>query len=89
MDKTKPWYQSKIALLGIVLGLVGLTDFATGWLSGQVTPEQITAIQVAYPAAADQIKAAVNGNNYFGIITAVGGFLSTIWRVWFTKTVIG
>lgn len=88
MEK-KPWYKSKITLAGIVLVLTAVTDAATGFLSGSgVTPEQIQTIQTAYPQAAEQIKDAVNGNDYFKAIAAVGGFLVSIWRVWFTNTVV-
>lgn len=85
----KPWYKSKITLLGILLGIIGVTDLTFGWLTGQgVTEDQIAAVQIAAPSAIDQIKAAEEGNNWFGIITVIGGFFSSIWRVWFTKTVI-
>lgn len=83
---TKKWYQSKIFLLGIVLGVVGATDLAFGWLSGHgVTAEQINVIQTTLPDLANNVKDAVIAKNYFGIITAVGGFVTAIWRYWFTE----
>lgn len=86
MEK-KPWYKSKITLAGIVLAITALTDAVTGFLSGSgVTPEQIAVIEQAYPQAADQIKDAVAGNDYFKAITAVGGFFVTIWRIWFSPS---
>lgn len=89
MEK-KPWYKSKITLLGVVIGTIGLTDLSFGWLSGQgVTAEQIQAVQTVLPNVSEQIKDAVEAKNYFGIITAVGGFVTAIWRVWFTNTQIG
>lgn len=85
MEK-KPWYKSKIFLLSGALALVGGTDLAFGWLSGQgVTPEQINVIDATLPGTADAIKDAVAGKNYLGIITALGGFLGAIWRAWFTS----
>ena len=88
MEK-KPWYRSKIFVLGVVMGMVGVTDLATGWLSGQgVTSDQINVIQTALPAASENIKDAIAAKNYFGIITAAGGFLTAIWRKWFTNTTI-
>lgn len=85
MEK-KPWYKSKIVVLGIVMGLVGATDLAFGWLSGQgVTPEQVQVIQTALPEVAGQIKDAVAGKNYFGILTAIGGFVTAIFRYWWTE----
>ena len=89
MEK-KPWYKSKIFILGVVMALVGATDLAFGWLSGQgVTTDQVQVIQTQLPDLAGQIKDAVSGKNYFGIITAVGGFVTGIWRLWFTDTKIG
>lgn len=89
MEKKK-WWQSKIALLGIVMGTIGLSDLSFGWLSGQgVTTEQIQAVQTALPNVAEQIKDAVAAKNYFGVITSLGGFVTAIWRVWYTNTQIG
>ena len=82
----KKWYQSKLFLLGAVMALVGGTDLAFGWLSGQgVTPEQVQVIDATLPGTAQAIKDAVAGKNYFGILTAVGGFLTAIFRAWFTS----
>ncbi|MEZ4925583.1 MAG: hypothetical protein R3A50_04855 [Saprospiraceae bacterium] len=89
MEK-KPWWKSKIALLGIVMGTIGLSDLSFGWLSGQgVSTEQIQAVQTALPNLADQIHDAVVGKNYFAIISAVGGYVTAIWRIWFTDKLIG
>ena len=88
MEK-KPWYKSKIFLLGIAMAMVGGTDLATGWLSGNgITADQINVLETALPSAAENIKDAIEGKNYFGIITSVGGFLTAIWRKWFTNTTI-
>jgi hypothetical protein len=88
MEK-KPWYKSKIFLLGCVMALVGGTDLAFGWLSGNgITADQINVIQTTLPELGGDVKAAIDGKNYFGIITAVGGFVTAIWRKWFTSTEI-
>lgn len=88
MEK-KPWYKSKITLAGIVLAITALTDAVTGFLSGSgVTPEQIAVIEQAYPQAADQIRDAVAGNDYFKALSGIGGFLVAIWRIWFTQSVV-
>lgn len=82
---TKKWYQSKIFLLGLVMALVGATDLSFGWLSGQgVTADQVNIIQNTLPGVADGVKDAVESRNYFQIITVVGGFITSIWRYWFT-----
>jgi hypothetical protein len=89
MEK-KPWWKSKITLLGVVMGTIGLSDLSFGWLSGQgITTEQILAVQTALPNVTEQVKDAVEAKNYFCIITAVGGYLTSIWRVWFTTSQIG
>ncbi len=83
----KKWYQSKIFLLAVVMALVGGTDLTFGWLSGAgVTAEQINVIDATLPGTADAVKDAIAGKNYFGIITALGGFFTAIWRAWFTST---
>ena len=81
----KPWYKSKIALLGIALAFVGGSDLLLHWLSGNLSLDQIQGVQTAYPELADGLKRAVEGKNYFGIVTTVAGFLTAIWRVWFTS----
>ena len=89
MQTKKPWYKSKLFLLGLVMALVGGTDLATGWLSGNgVTPEQIQVIDNTLPQLSSDIKAAIQGKNYFGVITTLSGFLGMIWRKWFTKSEI-
>ncbi len=85
---TKKWYQSKIFLLGALLGFTGLSDLFLHWITGSVTVEQIQDVQNAYPELYNGIADAINGKNYFGIITTVAGFLTAIWRGWFTNTTI-
>ena len=81
----KPFWKSKIVLLGIVLAFVGGSDLLLHWLSGSLSIDQIQGVQTAYPELADGLKQAVEGKNYFGIITTLAGFLTTIWRIWFTS----
>ena len=89
MEQSKKWYQSKIALLGIVIALVGGTDFALGWISGQgVTVEQVQAVQTVYPQVAQGIKDAISSNNIFQALSVIAGSLTTVWRVWFTTAKI-
>ena len=89
MEK-KPWWKSKIALMGIVLAAVGVGNLAFGFVSGQgVTPDQIAAIQTNYPAIADNVRDAANGGNIFTALTGIGGAFVSIWRIWYTNTLIG
>lgn len=82
---TKVWYKSKILLLAAALLIVGGTDLAFGWLTGAITPEQLAAVQSGYPQLYEGLKKSVEGGNYFGIITTIAGFLTAIWRAWFTS----
>lgn len=68
-----------------MIALVGVTDLTTHWLSGSgITQGQIDAIQTAFPDAVGGIKDAIAAKNYFGIIMAIGGFITAIWRAKFT-----
>jgi len=82
----KPWYKSKIFLLASVMVFTALSQFYTQWIGGQITPEQFDAVQSAYPELAKQVKNAVDGNNYFAILSAAASFLTVIWRGWFTTS---
>lgn len=84
--QTKKWYQSKIVLLGLVLGFVGASDLSFHWLSGNVTAEQFAAVETQYPVLKDGIKQAIESKNIFGVVTTLGGFAAAIFRVWFTNT---
>lgn len=82
----KKWYESKIFVLATVMLFTALSQFYTQWIGGQITPDQFNAVQSAYPELAKQIKNAVDGNNYFAILSAAASFLTAIWRAWFTPS---
>lgn len=76
-------------MLGLVMAVVGVSDLATGFISGAgITPDQVGAVQGALPQAVEGIKDSIRGNNIFGAITALAGFVTAIWRKWFTNTVL-
>lgn len=56
MIPTKKWYQSKLVLLGILLVLVYGSNVLLGWLSGNVSAEQIQAIENTRPEVLDIIQ---------------------------------
>lgn len=86
--QTKKWYQSKLFILGVLLAFTGVSDLFLHWISGSVTIEQIQDVQTAYPDLYNGIADAISAKNYFGIITAIAGFLTLIWRGWFTNSAI-
>lgn len=86
--QTKKWHQSKLFLLGVLLAFTGLSDLFTHWISGSLTIDQIQVVQTAYPELYTGISDAIAAKNYFGIITTVAGFLTLIWRGWFTNSSI-
>ena len=89
MEDKKPWYKSKIALLGIALAITAVTAYGTGWLSMQVTPAQLAVVQDQFPEIAAAIKAAAQTGNIFAALSGVAGALISVWRIWFTSAKIG
>lgn len=85
----KKWYQSKITLLGIAASVLFISNFVTGWLTGQgVSPEQFAILESAYPTIANAIKTLDSGASIITVLGAVINPLIVIWRVWFTNAKI-
>lgn len=84
----KKWWQSKIVLFALALVAVAGGNLLTGFLSGNVTPEQLDSIRSAYPQAAEIIQRLKNGESIFSVIGAIIGLLITIFRVWFTPSLV-
>lgn len=85
---TKKWYKSKIVLLALtILGVTG-SNLLFGFLSGNVTPEQINAINDAYPQAVEIIHRVQNGETIFAVFGTVVSLVIIIARVWFTNKLI-
>lgn len=90
MEQKKPWYQSKLVLLGAVLVLVFGGNLATNFLVGNgVTPDQVEAVRLAYPDVADGIEQIKDGENLLNAIGAIGGALVMVLRKWFTFKILG
>lgn len=85
---TKKWYKSKIVLLSLTIALVAGSNLLFGWLTPKVTPEQLAAIQAAYPQAADIVNRLQNGESIFSVLSAIVGLLIGIFRVWGTSKLI-
>ncbi len=84
----KKWYQSKIVLFALALVAVAGGNLLTGFLSGNVTPDQLDAIRAAYPQAAEIIERLKNGESILSVVGILIGLLISIFRVWFTPSLI-
>ena len=85
---TKKWYQSKIVLFALALVLVAGGNLLTGFLSVNITPEQLDAIRAAYPQAAEIIERLKNGESVLSMIGVIIGVIISVVRVWFTTALI-
>lgn len=88
MVETKKWYQSKIVLFGIVLTLVYGSNFITGWLSGNVSADQLDAIVDTKPQVLDIVNRLKNGESVLSLLGTIAGVLISVLRVWFTSNLI-
>lgn len=86
--QTKKWYQSKIVLLSTLLVFIGGSDIFTGWISGQITTDQIQVVTQAYPDLKNGLVKSVESKNVFQAISVLSGFAISVWRIWFTNTKI-
>lgn len=80
----KPFYQSKIFLLGATLVLVFGGNFLFGFLSANITPDQLESVQDAEPAVLDIIQRLKDGESILSVIGMIIGVLISIFRAWFT-----
>ena len=83
-ESKKPFYQSKIFLLGITLILVFGGNYLFGFVSSNVSPEQIESIQDAQPVVADIIERLKDGESILSVVGLIIGVLISIFRAWFT-----
>lgn len=86
--EVKKWYQSKIALFSLALLGVSGGNLLTGFLSTQVTPEQLDAIRTAYPQAVEIIHRLQSGESILSVAGAIIGVLIFVFRVWFTDSLV-
>ena len=82
----KPFYQSKGFLFGLTVLLVFGGNWLIGFLTPQVTPEQLAAIQNAEPIVQDAIQRLQNGENWMNIIGSLSGAIFMVIRAWFITT---
>lgn len=89
-EEKKPWYKSKIVLLGLsAVGIFG-AQLLNGWLTGQgVTPEQLEALRIASPEIASAIERVQGGENVLVVVGSLFGVLVIVFRTWFTTKRIG
>lgn len=81
----KPFWKSKIVLFAGALALVFGGNLLTGGLfrSG-VTPDQIAALEQAYPGAEDIFEGIQNGESITDLLGVIVSTLIIIFRGWFT-----
>lgn len=85
----KPWYHSKIVLAALTLSGIFGYNLLTGWLTNQgVTPEQLQALQLAYPDIADAIQKARDGGSWLSSLGLAGSLLIAALRKWFTSKLL-
>ncbi len=82
----KPWYQSKIILLALTLVSVFGGNLLFKFVSGNITPDQLNAIQTSQPQVIEIIDRLKNGENIFSVIGSVVGVLILVFRAWFTTS---
>ena len=80
----KKWWQSKISLLAIGSSLFFATNAGFDWFGTQVTPEELAALEQAYPQGVDLVKRAIDGEPLLNLLGSAVGLVIWIWRVWFT-----
>lgn len=86
---TKPWYKSKIVLLGITAVLIFGGSLLYRFLLGSgVTPEQLAAIEQQNPQITAAIQQIQTGENVWQALGVLFGSLVVIVRVWFTNKLI-
>lgn len=90
MNEKKPWYKSKIFLLAVTAVATIGTNLLTGFITGNgVTQDQIEAVAATQPAIATAIENTQNGGNILQSLSTLAFGLIGLWRLWFTKSVIG
>lgn len=89
-DEKKPWYKSKLILLGATAVVIFGAQLANNWLTGHgVTPTQIESVRVASPEIASAIERVQAGENVLTVVGGLVGVFVMIFRAWFTSKSIG
>lgn len=87
---TKKWYQSKIVLIAIAMAGTFGYNILSAFLGNQgVTPDQLSAIQQAYPELSGKIGDLTSGGltvtNIVGFLGSVGTLVA---RIFFTSKLL-
>jgi len=85
-EAKKPFYQSKIFLLGITMILVFGGNYLFGFVSANVTPEQLESIDDAQPIVTDIVQRLKDGESILSVVGMIIGVLISIFRAWFTTS---
>lgn len=85
----KPWYKSKLILLGATMIAVFGSTLLNSWLVGQgVTPEQIAALEEVKPDVVESIKNIQGGGKLLSEIGVIFGAAVMVIRKWFTTKLL-
>lgn len=85
----KKWYKSKIIMVALALAGIFGYNWLTGWLTSQgITPEQLEALQLAYPDIAEAVQKASDGGNLLSAIGTIAGLAIAALRKWFTSRLL-
>lgn len=89
MTEKKPWYKSKIILMGAGMIAVFGSTLLKNWLVGQgVTPEQMAVLEELKPDIVGNIENIQNGSNLLAEIGIIFGAVIIIVRKWFTTKLL-
>jgi len=81
----KPFFKSKIVLLALTMIAVFGGNLLFGFVSGEVTPDQLASVEQAYPQVVEIVERLKNGETLLSVIGSVAGVLFLIFRAWLTK----
>lgn len=82
----KPFFKSKIALFALTLIAVFGGNLLFNFVSGEVSPDQIAAIEQTYPQVVEIIERLKQGESVLSLLGTAIGVIIFIARTWFTTT---
>jgi hypothetical protein len=84
----KRWYQSKIVLLAVGFAALLLGDLVFGFITPNVTPEQLDSFQTIYPAGAEIVQQLKSGKSVLEVAGSIFALIIAAVRIWFTGSLI-
>lgn len=84
--ESKPWYLSKGIIFALATVLVFGGNWLAGWLSPNVTADQMEALRSAEPQVQEVVEKLKNGESILNLLGTIAGIAFGIIRAWFIKT---